>query len=148
MFARHHCRRLLSSGVESYHEVWPKFARHRCHCGLSSVGVKPYRARCVVKCSHVIAVIASDCRGSDPLLLLLSTRGQCSHVIAVTTCCPRGRTLPCTTCGQCPHVISVLACVCWGSGPFATTVARCVVNVSTSSLSSLVIVEDRILLLL
>ena len=117
-------------------DVWSMFARHRCHRLLSSGVETLVRAMC----------------------------GQCSHVLAVIACCSRGRTLPRAMCvlmfarhrvvardcrGSDPFamILPLPPCMAMASrhrchpsrlsgiGPFCSTVAGCVVNARTSSLT-------------
>ena len=109
------------------------------------------RAMCG-QCPHVIAVIACDYQGSSPFATVIAAMcGQCSHIIAAIACVRRGIE-PfryyydfAAMCGQCSRVI---ACDCCGSCPSAILSPRCVIGARTSSLSSLVIVRERNLLLL
>ena len=126
-------------------DVWSTFARHRYNRLMSSVGVEPFRARCVV---HV--------RTSS--LLTIGDRTLCYYCrrdvwsMFARPRCPHWLSSASNTTARCVinvrNVITVIGCDYRGSDSFATTIAAVCGQCLHVSLPSLAIVGDRALLLL
>ena len=99
MFARHRCRRLLSSGAKpTARDVWSMFAHSRCHRLLFSGSDPTARNVWPMFARHRVA--ACDCRGSGPFATTIAA--MCGHGLTSS--------------------LTVIACVCRGSNPFITTI--------------------------
>ena len=91
------------------------FARPRCHrLSLSGTGPFCYYSNIAVMCGlfwHVIAVIAGDCRGSDPCATTIAMGNARTGVNSPVDACYR------------LYVVAVLACYYRGVDPVATPIA-------------------------